>query len=390
MATSENPQAGTAEAPDRLDPLRRLQVGDTTFIVDVERPIAALRDDRSGALRFVSWADAPQALVTMSASVLRAGSSVWVVYHPSDGTDLVHAPPGATVKPVVRLGVDGTVHWTDIGTATVIGAEDDVLWTTERRNTSGSSLANLHESYDIRLVDVVNGRSRTITFDRPITFVLQSVDGNGETDLDVLVQSEPPVREPSGWGSSSLRPRNATIRFPGSAELPGEVRFDELDPAQVTYPSDTELMQRFQSLMEEGPVVPDIDLTGIDGSRWPLVPLSAADIDATVEAAKTLFSSISAYWTNHRNGTVTPLAPGVSEGSVRSVGAWPHTELEVLFAQHDLTEAFGPEARMRRRVRLFDAAGRILVSQYADTHLMEDLITKMPPVSDTVDGILDI
>ncbi len=86
------------------------------------------------------------------------------------------------------------------------------------------------------------------------------------------------------------------------------------------------------------------------------------------------------------DGGDRPLSQGLAEPRVEVRGEWPGTRVEVSFRH-----PFFPAGRLRRTLRVFDAAGRFSPPLYASVHLMEDLATsRLPPIEAAVDGILDI
>lgn len=79
------------------------------------------------------------------------------------------------------------------------------------------------------------------------------------------------------------------------------------------------------------------------------------------------------YWTGPSEDPA-PLVSGLSEPRVEVRGEWPATRVEVSFRHPHFTNG-----RMRRVVRVFDAAGRFTPPLYASVHLMEDLATGRLP-----------
>ncbi|MGG7465089.1 hypothetical protein [Plantibacter sp. YIM 135347] len=427
---AEFPEPGGDRPPtptDLLHSLRRETVDGTTFFVDAERPVAAL-DDGGGAdggagtgLRFVAWADAPQPIIALSARLIPVPNGVWVIYQVTD-PGLLRPPPDIGAVSAVRIGVDGSVDWIDVGAGRVVGAEDRTLWIDERRSGAARDEDEWTTPWDITLKSV-DGSTRTLGWDRPIMMVRAvggaSADAVSDGGLEVLFERSAPIMVVSnvdGLGSTGFMPVRMMVRTPGgsglmpipnsfwpkkrqsdvvlvrlpsSERLPARIGFDDLDPSDVTEVTEANMAEVLDiaNRSRQQPPAPDIDLSGVPGSRWPLVDLPAETIDAAVTAGRRLFEPL-----------VTPDgSQGTGFGShsitnavVRAVGDWPRTIIEVVFAHPHVTDALGPDARMRRRVRVFDDAGRVQLSEYADVHLWEDLATKLPPIDQAVGGVLDI
>ena len=84
-------------------------------------------------------------------------------------------------------------------------------------------------------------------------------------------------------------------------------------------------------------------------------------------------------------GDAHHLPRGLADPRVETIGGWPTPRVVVSF-----THPIYPTGRLRRTLRVFDAAGRAIPALYASIHLMEDLDTKLPPDARAARaGILD-
>ena len=117
----------TEQAPDDLlDPLPPLEVGSSTVHVDASRPVAAIVAT-DGAVRFVTWPDAPLPPRSTRASAFATRDGFWVVYV-EDSDDEVESEKPRTIA--VRVGLDGAWSAVDVGDLTVIGVAADAVWAT--------------------------------------------------------------------------------------------------------------------------------------------------------------------------------------------------------------------------------------------------------------------
>ncbi|PPB50150.1 hypothetical protein C4K88_05655 [Arthrobacter pityocampae] len=131
-----------------------------------------------------------------------------------------------------------------------------------------------------------------------------------------------------------------------------------------------------------------LDLAGVEGTRWPLVESSDAARELAVTHLRVRFEGLDAplvIWTSDHPGYRR------AHSEYRNVeitvqGEWPATVVVVSFEHHIV-----PHARLRRRYRVFDDAGRPRTWAYATVHLDEDLYTgAFPPRSAAINGVLDI
>lgn len=371
---------------DVLHPHADLRIGDTTISVDSSRPLAVV--DRVGkSRRIVTWAGAPQPTLTFSTRLIAADDAVWVICLVQ--SESVHVPADPGPVPAVRIGVDGSVTWIDAGPGHVLGAENDAVWVDETDQGAGwSELRTLHR----RSID---GNNQLLTIDRP---VLWTESRNGFTNFVVERTLAPDVDHSDVDHSdldhadgTKLRRDYAVVRLDPGSMTASAIIFDELDPVSVTTITDENLDDFLPTMSpdNEGSRLAPIDLDGGSNTAWPLVDLPEEEIVATVAAGLRLFGSLDEYWHDH-DRSLSPVSRGLTDSEVRAVGSWPDTELEITFAHPHVTSVLGSSARMRRRLRLFDAAGRISLSEYADIHLKEDLDTRnFPRPDDAIDGILD-
>ena len=116
----------------------------------------------------------------------------------------------------------------------------------------------------------------------------------------------------------------------------------------------------------------------------PLVALAAEQVREHVGGVRSRFGQLDAFWRTP-DGTLHPLASGLTQPTVAVVGDWPDTRLVIT-----LTHSSRPGLRLRRTLALFDERGRPEEHEYADIHLMEDLDTGyLAPATEAVDGVLD-
>jgi hypothetical protein len=126
------------------------------------------------------------------------------------------------------------------------------------------------------------------------------------------------------------------------------------------------------------------DAVEVSSQCWPLSPHPIEE-DSYTRRVLERNADIERYW-NRSDGTVSPLATGISNARTELVGHWPETVLQWSFSHPRY-----PGLRLRRRVRLFDELGRIDAPEHPEIQLMEDLDTDaLPDATQAHDGILTI
>lgn len=202
------------------------------------------------------------------------------------------------------------------------------------------------------------------------------------------------VPRASGSRDVVYRPREVVVDVSGG--LPVTIDTDALDSVPVEDPVewDAEAADaEWERSVEErearrAPWIERIDLTGVDGTRWP-----RWDAD-TVGRARSVARLVEEF--THLADPVIVWSRGVDgprrarsdyrEVLVEVEGDWPATEVVVSF-EHTAV----PFLRLRRRYRVFDDTGRPVDHGYVTVYLEEAIATgHIPPRSTAVDGVLDI
>ena len=172
--------------------------------------------------------------------------------------------------------------------------------------------------------------------------------------------------DPDGYGYGVHYPRRV-VEVDASAALPAALDLD-LD-AMASQPFDEE------EEGEEEPVVDEadrVDLANIVGTRWTPRPLGPEEVEAAVAAVRAQYAGLDEPHVVHtrRDDRWHRVQSEYADLEIRTEGMWPETEVVV-----DFTYRPQPAHRLRRRTRVFDAAGAPLVSPYLSVYLDEDLAT---------------
>lgn len=131
-----------------------------------------------------------------------------------------------------------------------------------------------------------------------------------------------------------------------------------------------------------------LDLEGVVGTRWPLVPRSPKLIEKDIDAVRDQFVSLpldqAGWWAEddrmHRQRSNYRNVEIITEGT------WPQDDVVVTF-EHRLY----PHVRLRRRVRVHDDSGRPFALGYLTVYLDEALATgQVPPPSSAVNQVVDV
>lgn len=340
-----------------------MRVGDATISVADDEPIAVVR--RPGEPeRVATWPDLDLGARATGMTLLSMPDGVWVVYRPLEAQDEGIAPGRSAA---VYVGLDARLRITDgLGDAQLVGATSHGLWLRHPAASSDPDEAAAWLSDDVR-IRAVDGSEHRMRVDRRIAWVFVA---GARTYF--AVHTDAPRRAPRGWTYAT-----AEVAVP-PGPLPAELRTRD----QTHEPIDDAAMM---SLMGELLPEPVPRVPSDPRASWRLADVSVVEREAAVTAVVTEFAELDAYWTGP-TGETGPLSQGLAEPRVEVRGEWPGTRVEVSFRH-----PFFPAGRLRRTLRVFDAAGRFSPPLYASVHLMEDLATsRLPPIEAAVDGILDI
>ncbi|WP_270354293.1 hypothetical protein [Microbacterium testaceum] len=343
---------------------QRIRVGNATISVAADEPIAVVRGP-DGRERVATWPDLDLGARAADATVLSTSAGVWVVYRPQEAQDEAIAPGRSAA---VHVGLDASVGFAaPLGGAQLIGATVHGLWLRDPAASSDPDEADAWLRDDVQIRSA-RGASHRMSVDRRIAWVIDA----GASGARVAVHTEPPRWSPRGWIYATAE----FVLSPGP--LPAELRTQDRPLRPV---DDAEIMTAMSALVPQR--VPRAE----DDPRasWRPASLRTADIAAAVTAVTDEFAHLDRYWTGPSEDPA-PLVSGLSEPRVEVRGEWPATRVEVSFRH-----PYFPEGRMRRVLRVFDAAGRFAPPLYASVHLMEDLATgRLPTIGTAVGGVLDI
>lgn len=337
------------------------------ILVHREQPVALVRTE-TGAELVASWPDLELGHRAVTSDVRLAPDGAWVVYRPQESED-PDFPPGC--EAAVYVGADGactrvermpdrhpagaTRHGLWVADADFFDPDDEAAWTAPQR----------------LLLFAPDGSRREIEVDR---LALAAIDDGGRARILFYASAPTAHRE---HGGTSYEYHYDLVELPGGL-LPDRMRVGALSPRRLSDEAMIELLTAFS------PVAPDRE-PAVPGIRWSLVDLSAEERDAAIQSVLREFAHLDAYWSDD-SGRASPLAEGLADPRVEAVGAWPDTVVEV-----SLRHPHYPAGRLRRRIPVFDSAGRARPALYASIHLMEDLDTgHLPDPSAARDGILDI
>lgn len=201
---------------------------------------------------------------------------------------------------------------------------------------------------------------------------------------------------PGAYGSRDVvyRPREVVVDV--SDGLPAVVVTDALDSIPVEDPAeyDAEAADaEWERSVEErearrGPWIERLDLTAVEGTRWPRWDAGEASRERSVARLVDEFTHLADPVIGWSRGVDGPrrLRSDYRDVRVEVEGEWPDTEVVVSF-EHTAV----PFLRLRRRYRVFDDTGRPVDHGYVTVYLEEEIATgDVPPRSAAVDGVLDI
>ncbi|MFL4472974.1 hypothetical protein ACIPVK_03130 [Paeniglutamicibacter sp. MACA_103] len=368
---------------DQMHPFPRVAVGDAVIFVDQTRPVAVVRGPGLPD-HPVSWPELDIGIISPEISLLSAPDAAWVVYAgcADEIGPTALGPHGIQDITAVRIGADGSVGHVGANRSRVLGATRHGLWTAPfevlpiDESYSGGELPEGWAAPMALEVHMPTQATRRVEFDRQVESV-----GDEEAGTSFLVQPSPPVahRDSDGF---CFEYRRATLVLPVGAELPARVRFRDFVPQGWG-----ELVEdRWEDEPSASSADPeDIDLDGIPGTRWNRAAPTAAQELAAVHGITGQFANMEAYWRD-ANGESFPIADGVSDARVDVEGQWPQTRVRISFRH-----PYYPGGRLRRSIRVFDEAGRIMIHEYAGIHLMEDLDTNdLPDIGEEHGSVLEI
>lgn len=343
-----------------------IAVGPTRIIVHTEHPVAVVRA-AGGKEVVVAWPDLDAGLRAISGTVLGAPTGAWVFYRPHESED-ESLPAGHSSA--VHIGTDGTVTtFVRLAHRHVLGVTRHGLWLTSDSWPDTDEDPAWHRSH----VTVIgpDGSTENAALGRRVASV---IDDGGST---TIVQHDgPPTTTPQRFGGKSYAYNYVSTSFAG-ASLP----LDRLDDLEATPFDEQQFLTAMESLRPTEPERPPRD----PGIRWDLVDLTPHMKNAAIDSVRREFDSLDHYWRDQDDNSF-PLSRGLSDPRIERIGEWPSTRVAISF-----THPSYPNGRLRRTLRVFDDAGRVIPALYASVHLMEDLDTKLPPDAGAArDGVLDI
>lgn len=343
-------------------------VGGTRIAVHRNAPMAVLRPS-AGPEQVVAWPDLDVGARAVESRVIGGPSGAWVLYRPLDAEDET-VPSGRSSA--IHVPITGEVtRSVDLGRCHAIGATRHGLWLTDDGYPDTQDAEGWRREQRI-LVLGHDGTRGAVVLDRKPALVRD----HGQT-VELVVFSAPPIVHRSSLGGATFTYLHGSIRLGG--DLPARLAYDDVEFEDV---SQTDLMELMRSSLPEPPIEPPTTAV----VAWDRIALSPADQRAAVDAVAREFADLGRYWTAE-DGTVGPLAGGLTAPRIDVVGDWPRTRVEVSFQySHHY-----PDGRLRRVVPVFDDAGRAIPATYGSIHLMEDLHTAaLPEPSGARDGVLTI
>ena len=371
---------------DLMSALPRTTIGTTTFYIDEARPVALVRREAMPDL-FLTWPDLDTGILAPDVSVCAATDALWVLYQSGpDGQEIdypaLHSP---TVVVAVRIGVDGSLGFVRTEETTVVGATSAGLWTstsiveqTDDNYRGGELPADWAAPSTLQIL-LPGQVQRTLEVDRYVNAVREDEHGHV-----LFVNPSPPVAHHDS-DTISYEYRCTAMVIGTVDEIPEHVKFREFVPqGWGTLVASEQLGLDYESY---GPRHDSarVDLSEIAGTHWKRVSLTDAQKTQAVKALTDQFADADAYW-RAADGTTAPLADGVQETHVETIGEWPESEVHVT-CRHP----YFPAGWIRRRIRVFDDAGRIKFDRYASLEFMEDLDTHaLPDIREAKDGILEV
>lgn len=343
---------------------QRVRVGNTTISIAEDEPIALVRCPGERE-RVATWSDLDLGARATGMTLLSTSTGAWVVYRPQEAQDEGIARGRSAA---VKVGLDASVRVAEsLGDAQLIGATVHGLWLRDPAASSDPDRADAWLSDDVRIRSV-DGAEHRMRVDRRIAWAIDA----GASDARVAVHTEPPRRSRQGWKYAT-----AEVVLPPGV-LPGELRTQDLTLRPV---DDAEMMTTMSALLPQR--VPRA--SGDPRASWRPASIRTVDVAAAIDAVIDEFVDLERYWTDP-SGKSRPLVGGLCEPRIDVRGEWPDTCVWVSFRH-----PYFPDGRMRRMLRVFDAAGRFAPPLYASVHLLEDLAEgRLPPIETAIDGVLDI
>lgn len=371
---------------DLMSPLPRVSIGETTFFVDVERPVALVRRTAMPDL-FLTWPGLDIGLFAPNMWVHRAPDALWVVYQGDedvrdDRYPEMQAPDHGIA---VRIDVDGSVGVVRFERMTVVGATRDGLW------TSSSPYEEIDDSYRggeppadwvarTTLHIHFPGRpTRSLDVDRYVNVVREE-----ELGLVLFVNPSPPISHPD-YSGFTYEYRCTELVLGAVEQWPERVKFRDYVPQGWGIPVVQERLDLGYDHFAPSHDPAWIDLAAVTGTRWAPVSLTDGQkIQAVNAIADQFLDARDTYW-HPSDGSTRQRAYGVHDTAVHVIGEWPETIVQVT-CRHP----YFPTGRIRRSIRIFDDAGRVKFDRYASIHFMEDLDTHaLPDHREAKEGILN-
>jgi hypothetical protein len=340
-------------------------VGDAAIAVSTTAPVAVIR--RAGAAEVLAtWPDLDAGTRGLSCTVLGAPTGAWAFYRPQES----EAPGSPAHASAVHVDADARVtRFSGLAEHQALGVTRHGLWLTADMFPDPDDPGVWRIDRDVRVLGS-DGSVRGIRVDRLVAFALD----DGRAAQVVLYRGAPDAERSNGGASYTYR----YLTAPLGDELLAVIRADELDSA----PFDEAAL--LETMAAVTPRIPDTSPAD-PGVRWNQVSLSTPEESAAVAAVVDEFAHLAAFW-RHDDGSTEPLSRGLGDPRVDVIGPWPDTRVEVSF-----THPHFSAGRLRRTLRVFDDAGRVIPPLYASVHLMEDLDTgALPDPSTARGGILDI
>ncbi|MFJ4296898.1 hypothetical protein [Curtobacterium sp. NPDC089689] len=205
-----------------------------------------------------------------------------------------------------------------------------------------------------------------------------------------------PELVPGAYGSQDVvyRPREVVVDV--SDGLPTRIDTDTLDSVPVEDPAEYDADAAdaaWERSVEERearrtPWIDRLDLSGVDGTRWPRWDAGAVGRERSVARLVEEFTHLGDPVIGWSRGADGPrrIRSDYRDVRVEVEGAFPDTEVVVSF-EHTAV----PFLRLRRRYRVFDDTGRPVDHGYVTVYLEEEVATgHIPPRSAAADGVLDI
>ncbi|MHA7306234.1 hypothetical protein ACX80E_13480 [Arthrobacter sp. TMN-49] len=371
---------------DVMSPLPRATIGETTFFVDAERPVALVRRADRPEL-FLTWPELDIGIFSPNVWVHRAPDALWVVYQGDDDVrddrypEMVAPDHGVAV----RIDVDGSVGVVRFEPMTVVGATRDGLWTSSSpyekidHGYRGGELPADWAAPTTLHIHFPGRPTRTLDVDRYVNVVREEA-----CELVLFVNPSPPISHPD-YSGFTYEYRCTELVLGAVEQWPEQVKFRDYIAQGWGKPVAQERLDLGFDPFGPSQDPARIDLVAVAGTRWTPVSLTDAQIIQAVKAVTDQFmDAADTYW-SPVDGSTRPRAHGVHDTVVDVIGAWPDTVVQVT-CRHP----YFPTGGIRRSLRIFDDAGRIKFDRYASIHFMEDLDTHaLPDLREAKEGILN-